>query len=179
MDVGFNFDVCLIPFRSRTQIAKPSKHFVFTMNLHVFTPQKNIFSFFKKFMICSILVLALNFDEFGYRFQLHFGILFGGCFYPFGGGYAFDDLFDGILKMLLGLGSEIRSQHVRRRSSRIWPPSPIFLHTCESYPSKTYKYDFKGFLDFKFLLKVFLHICEYCPRKNLQVCCEQKPTKIP
>ena len=57
---------------------------------------------------------------------------------------------------------ENRCQNVRRRSSRIRPPSPIFLYTCESYLRKTRKCDFKGFLDSKTLIKVFLHNCEYC-----------------
>ena len=36
-----------------------------------------------------------------------------------------------------------------RRSSRVRPPSPIFLHTCESNLRKTHKCGFKGLLDFK------------------------------
>ena len=59
-------------FRWRTQPAKPSKTIVVTMNLHVFTFQKNmICDEFHGF--CLIPVLASLFDDVWHRIRLHFG----------------------------------------------------------------------------------------------------------
>ena len=43
MEFGILFDVLLILFHSRTQPAKPSQIFVFTMKINDFTIQRNIF----------------------------------------------------------------------------------------------------------------------------------------
>ena len=55
---------------------------------------------------------------------------------------------------------------LNRKSYRVRPPSPRFLHTGESYQSKTHGCDFKDFAKFKKSLKVFLHMCDSCQAKT-------------
>ena len=55
---------------------------------------------------------------------------------------------------------KMKPQTVHHGSSRVRPPSPVFLRTCESYPGKNHKCDFKDLLNFEMSLKVFLHTCE-------------------
>ena len=50
---------------------------------------------------------------------------------------------------------------------------------CDTYKcGNTYKCDSKDFRDFKILLKVFLHICEYCVRKTYKCAVTRNPQKI-
>ena len=120
MDLGLMFNVCLIPFPFAHATCNTFKTNVFSMSLHVFTHQKNMIVH----DFCSLPVWALIFDDIWYRFRLHFGTLLALFFYLFAIPFSFMIL--GIVFFWLGNGSK----SVRRGSSRVRPPSPIFLHLC-------------------------------------------------
>ena len=137
--------------------------------------------FFIIFMICVDTCFGIDFDYFGYRFRLHFGTLFVFflCFSAI--------VFLIVLGMLIFRFYKISDQKMNPKTSAaglaasglVRPPSPIFLHTCQSYCGNTYKCDSKGFLEFKILIKVFLHICEHCPRKTYKCAVTRNQKKIP
>ena len=134
------------------------------MNLHTFTGQKNM-NFnnvhdFVRYLFWHWFMMIL-----GYRFRLQFEtiLMIFLCFVTI----EFLKFWGMVLfQILRDFWSENGCQNVHRRSSRIRPPSPIFLHTCESYQRKTHKCVVKGFLDFKITIKVFLHNGEYCLSKT-------------
>ena len=68
--------------------------------------------------------------------------------------------------ILKGCFDKINPQSIRRKSSRVQPPSQISLPSFESYVGKTHKSDFEGFPNFKVPLKVFLHSCGSCQGKT-------------
>lgn len=115
-------------------------------------------------MICSIPVWALTFDDLLRQFGLHVGTLLV-WFSMLPRDRFFDIWGDSICVdqtrfLIRKCTNALKSVH--RGSSRIRPPSPTFLPTCESYMSETHKFDLKGFPNVKVSLKVFLHTCEPC-----------------
>ena len=74
MDFGLIFDVFWYLYRSHMQPSKSSKTIVFPMNFNEFALQRNmIFDDFPN--LFRYQFLALIFDAFWHRFQLHFGSL--------------------------------------------------------------------------------------------------------
>ena len=73
--------------------------------------------------------------------------------------------------------SKMNTKNVRHGSDRIRPPSPNFLHTCESYKCKTHKCEFKCLPKFKMSLEVSCTFTESCLYKTYKCAVTRKPNK--